>query len=342
MKPKSAIVEIAKKACPAVITIVVTKDLPKVEGFYYLPYGDRNFLVPQLHNKKSEKTKIGGGSGFLVSSDGYILTNQHVVSDPDADYTAIIDPKHKFPAKILDRDRINDIAILKIEGDKLPFLKLGNSEKIELGETVIAIGNPLGEFHDTLSSGIVSGLSRFITAQDGLSMETARLKGLIQTDAAINPGNSGGPLVNLNGEVIGINTAVIEGAQNLGFAIPINYGKKDLEEIKKHGRIKRPFLGVKYIILNAKIAEEHHLPIGYGALVTRERLGENAVIKGSSAERAGLQEFDIILEIEGEKVNDKNPLANGLAKYQINDEIEMKILRNGKEFSLKVKLEERR
>ncbi len=342
MKTKSPIVEIAKKACPAVITIIISKDLPKIDGFYYLPYGDKNFLVPQLNKGKNEKTRIGGGSGFLVSQDGYVLTNQHVVSDPDADYMVILDPGRKFSAKIIARDRINDVAILKIDEKNLPHLLLGDSDKIDLGESVVAIGNPMGEFHDTLSAGIVSGLSRLITAHNGPSMEMSKLKGLIQTDAAINPGNSGGPLVDMEGKVIGINTAIVEGAQNLGFAIPINYAKRDLEEVKKFGRIKRPFLGVKYIVLDAKIAEEHHLPVGYGAIIIRERFGEDAVVKGSAAERAGLTEFDIILEVEGEKVNNGNPLASALAKYDIGDEIELKVLRSGKEFAVKVKLEEKR
>jgi len=342
MAEKSPIVEIAKRVCPAVITIVISKDLPKIEGFYYLPFGGQNLLVPRLDKGKSEKTKVGGGSGFIVSADGYVLTSQHVVSDPEAEYAVILEPTKKFPAKVLAREPINDTAILKIDGKDLPFLELGDSDKIELGEAVVAVGNPLGEFHDTISSGIVSGLSRFIAAYSGLSQETSRLKGLIQTDAAINPGNSGGPLVNMKGEVIGINTAMVMGAQNLGFAIPINYTKKDLEEIKRGGKIKRPFLGIKYIILNKEIAEQNKLPIGYGALVIRERLGEDAVINGSAAERAGLKEFDIILEINGEKITEKNPLANILQKFTIENEVELKVRRGKKEFTVKVKLEEKK
>ncbi len=336
------IVEIAKKVSPAVITIVISKDLPQVEGFYYLPYGDKNFLVPQLKKGKSEKTRVGGGSGFIVSSDGYVLTSQHVVSDPEADYVVIIDPTRKFPAKVLARDPINDIAILKIEGENLSFIELGDSDQIEPGESVIAVGNPLGEFHDTISAGIVSGLSRFITAYSGLSQETAHLKGLIQTDAAINPGNSGGPLVNMEGKVIGINAAMAENAQNLGFAIPINYAKKDLEEVKQYGKLKRPFLGVKYLILNQEIARQNKLPLGYGALIIRERFGEEAIIKDSPAEKAGLKEFDILLEVNGEKITEKNPLANILQKFGTNDEIEIKTLRAGKELILKIRLEEKK
>ncbi len=339
---KSPIVEVAKKVCPAVITVIISKDLPKAEGLYFFPFGEKSFIVPRIKKGRKEKTKIGGGSAFIISSDGYILTSQHVVADPEANYTVILEPTKKYPAKVTSRDPINDIAILKIKEKNCPHLELGDSDKIELGEEVIAVGNPLGEFHDTISAGIVSGLSRFIAAYSSFSQEATRLKGLIQTDAAINPGNSGGPLVNMEGKVIGINTAMVMGAQNLGFAIPINYAKKDLEEVKKYGKIKRPFLGIRYIVLNKEIAEQNKLPVDYGALVMRERLGETAVIKGSTAEEAGIKEFDIILEIEGEKITKKNPLANVLQKFKIGEKIDFKILREKKEIILKAKLEEKK
>jgi len=342
MVEKSPIVEVAKKVCPAVITVVISKDLPKVEGFYFFPFGGESFIVPRIEKGKKEKTKIGGGSGFLVSADGFVLTSQHVVSDSEADYTVILEPTKKYHAKVACRDPINDVAILKVEGKNFPYLELGDSDKIELGEQVVAVGNPLGEFHDTISAGIVSGLSRFITAFSGLSRETARLKGLIQTDAAINPGNSGGPLVNMEAKVIGINTAMVMGAQNLGFAIPINYAKKDLEEVKQYGRIRRPFLGVRYIVLNKEVSRQNKLPVDYGALIIRERLGEEAVVKESTADKAGMKEFDIILEINGEKITEKNPLADILQKFQIGDEISLKILRGAKEINLKAKLEEKK
>jgi len=341
MVEKSPIIEVAKKVCPAVITIVISKDLPKVEGFYFLPFGDQQFIMPKL-NKKTEKTKIGGGSGFIVSPDGYVLTSSHVVADPKADYTVILEPKKKYPAKVISRDPINDIAILKINVKNLPYLELGDSNKIELGQTVVAVGNALGEFHDTISTGVVSGMSRVITAFSGLTDTTAQLRGLIQTDAAINPGNSGGPLVDIEGRVIGINTAMVMGAQNIGFAIPINYAKKDLEEVIKYGKVRRPFLGVRYILLNKEIAEKNKLPVNNGALIVREALGESAVVKGSAAEKAGLKEYDIILECNGEKITEKNPLANMLQKFKINEEIELKVLREGEEITLKVKLEEKK
>ncbi len=341
MPEKSPIIEVAKKVCPAVITIVITRDLPKIEGFYFFPFSGQRFIVPKF-NKKREKTKIGGGSGFIVSPDGYIITSSHVVADPKSDYTIIFEPKKKYPAKVISRDPINDVAILKINAKNLPYLELGDSEKIELGQTVIAVGNALGEFHDTISTGVVSGLSRYITAYSGLTRQAARLKGLIQTDAAINPGNSGGPLVDIEGKAIGVNTAMVMGAQNIGFAIPINYAKKDLEEVKKYGKIRRPFLGVRYVLLDKMIAEKNRLPVDYGALIVRETLGESAVVKGSTADRAGLKEYDIILECNGEKITVKNPLANILQKLKIGKEIKLKVLREGKKIILKAKLEEKK
>ena len=342
MQEKSPIIEVAKKVCPAVITIVISKDLPKIEGFYFFPYGDQRFIVPKVENGKKEKTKIGGGSGFIISPNGYILTSNHVVSEKDADYTVIYEPNKTYPAKVISRDPINDVAIIKINVKNFPFLELGDSNKIELGQTVIAVGNALGEFHDTVSTGVVSGLSRFITAVSGLSQQAESLRGLIQTDAAINPGNSGGPLVDIEGKVIGINTAMVMGAQNIGFAIPIDYAKKDFEEVKKYGKIKRPFLGVKYILLNKEISGKNKLPVNNGALVVREALGESAIIKDSAAEKAGLQEFDIILECNGEKITEENPLSHILQKLKIDEEITLKVLRKGKEIIIKVKLEEKR
>ena len=343
MVTESKVVKIVKKACPAVITIVATRDLPKMGGFYFLPVGplgEDKIAIPKIKEGR-EKTKIGGGSGFLISSNGFVLTSNHVVGDKEADYTVVLDPKEKYPAQVLTRDPITDIAILKINARDLPYLKLGDSSKIELGQTVIAVGNALGEFHDTVSTGVISGLSRYITAYSSFNQEASRLRGLIQTDAAINPGNSGGPLLDLKGKVIGINTATVFGAQNIGFAIPINYAKKDLEEVKKYGKLRKPFLGVRYILLNEEIAESNKLPVGYGALIVRETFGESAILSGSAAEKAGLKEYDIILECNKEKITEKNSLTEILQKSEINQEVELKILRDNEEMLVRVRLEER-
>ncbi|MFA5086696.1 MAG: trypsin-like peptidase domain-containing protein [Candidatus Paceibacterota bacterium] len=338
---KSPIVKIAKKVCPAVITIIASRDLPKIDEFYFLPVRGEKVALPKKVTG-NQATKIGGGSGFIVTRDGYVLTCNHVVEDHEADYTVIIDPDHKYTAKVLAKDPLIDMAILKISGYNFPFLKLGDSDRVELGESVIAVGNPLGEFEDTLSAGIVSGLSRKITAYSGFDSKSTNLRGLIQTDAAINPGNSGGPLVNMRGEVIGINTAMIMGAENIGFALPINYIKEDMKAVKKDGKIKRPYLGVKYLLLNEEISKTNKLPVDYGALIAREMFGEPAVAKGSSADIAGIKEYDIILEINGEKICGDNTLSDSLSKCLIGQEISLLILRSDKEKLVKVVLKQKK
>ena len=343
-KNQSPITKIAKKVCPAVISVVVSKDLPKVEDFYSFPYGGKEYMMPMMDKDGKgilEKTQVGGGSGFIISKDGYVMTSNHVVSDISAEYTVILDPEHKYPAKVLSRDQINDTAILKIEGRNFPYIELADSDNIELGEDVVAIGNPLGEFNDTLSAGIVSGLSRYISAYGGMDHQMQNLRGLIQTDAAINPGNSGGPLVNMEGKVIGINTATIMGAQNIGFAIPINYAKKDLVEVKKFGKLVVPFLGIKYVLLSKEMSKTNKLPVDDGALVVREALGESPVIKGSAADKAGMKEFDILLECDGQKITVENSLGSILQKCKIGSETTFKVLRDGQELLLKAVLEEK-
>jgi len=337
--PKS-VTQIVKKVCPAVITIIITRDLPKIEGFYFLPVEGKKVAIPKMEKEK-ERTKVGGGSGFIVSANGLIFTSNHVVGDIGADYTVVLEHHIRYPAKILARDPITDIAILKVDAKKLPHIKLGDSSKIELGQSVIAVGNPMGEFYDTVSTGVISGLSRHITAYGGPDNYTARLRGLIQTDAAINPGNSGGPLIDMNGKAIGINTATVMGAQSIGFAIPINYAKKDLKEVKKYGKLKRPFLGVRYVLLNKEIAAKNKLLVDYGALIVRESFGESAILKDSAAFVAGLKEYDIILECEGKKIEEKNPLTEMLQEFEIGDTVNLLILRNKEQIDIKVRLQER-
>lgn len=331
----SPIKKIAKKVCPAVITIVASKDIPKLDVASFLS------LKSDLDLNHKGQAKVGGGSGFIVSKDGYVFTCAHVVKDKEADYTVIIDPKHKYSAKVLSRDFLTDIAILKIRGKNLPYLKLANSDKIDLGECVISVGNSLGEFEDTMSLGIISGLSRSIKACDNMNFHTD-LKGLFQTDAAINNGNSGGPLINIKGEAVGINTAMIENAQNIGFAIPINCALKDLQEIKKHGKIKRPYLGVKYILLDKKISEENNLSVDNGALIVRERYGENPIAKFSPANKADLKEYDIIISYNNKLITKENTLAELLSKSSINDKVELKVLRKGRIIKKVVYLEEKK
>ena len=335
IKRKPSIIKIVKKLCPAVITIVASKDIPKLDANTFLA------LQENLELNQKGQAKVGGGSGFIVSKDGYIITCAHVVKDPEADYSVIIDSTHKYIAKVLSRDFLTDIAILKIKGNDFPYIKMGNSDKTDLGEYVLSVGNSLGEFEDTLSLGIISGLSRQIKAKNGLDFHT-ELKGLFQTDAAINNGNSGGPLVNMKGEAIGINTAMIEHAQNIGFAIPINCAKDDIQEVKKFGKIKRPYLGVKYILLDKTIAKENALPISEGALVVRERYGESPVAKSSPADNAGLKEYDIIISFNKKKITKKNSLSELLSKCKIGQTVELIVLRKGKLLKKKLYLQEKK
>lgn len=220
------IVDIVKRSQDAVVSVIATKDLPVLERSFVDPFQGFGFpndffgglQIPQYQQKGTEKREVSSGTGFIVSSDGLVLTNKHVVSDEKAEFTVLMNNGDKYPAKVLARDPMQDIAILKIEKTGLSVLTLGDSDTIQTGQTVIAIGNALGEFRNTVSVGVISGMWRTITAQGGGTMET--LEDLIQTDAAINPGNSGGPLFNLAGEVIGINTAMSQSAQNIGFALP--------------------------------------------------------------------------------------------------------------------------
>jgi len=287
--------------------------------------------------------QIGGGSGFIVSPDGIVLTNRHVISEPDADYTIITSDGKKYESEIIARDKINDLAVLKIKTPNLnlPAVELGSAQNLKLGQSVIAIGNALGQFQNTISTGIVSGLSRLISAATDMSGRQERLRGLIQTDAAVNPGNSGGPLVDLNGKAIGINAAIVFGAQNIGFAIPIDRVKKDLEEIKIHGRIRRPFLGIRYLVLNKKIQEQFGLPLDHGALIINEGIpGDTAIIPGSASDKAGLKEFDIILTCNNKKITENETLEDILSSHAVGDKIELEILKNKKKINARLALEE--
>lgn len=338
MPEKSKKIETIKKVLPAVVSITVSKylDMPiKPFGddvFSQNPFGfDGHLETP----KEKKKVKIGGGSGFIANKSGIIFTNRHVVIDPEAEYIVILNNGKKYKAEILTRNPINDIAIIKINEKNLPVVELGDSSNLELGQTTIAIGNTLGAFKNTVSVGVVSGLSRNIQAVDAIEQSTQSLKGLIQTDAAINPGNSGGPLVDIDGKIIGISCAMVFGAENIGFAIPVNTAKKDFEELKKYGKIRQPFLGLRYVPVNKKLQQECSLPVNYGALVVSEGFpGGEAITKGSPAEKAGIQELDIVLEIQNKKINMKNPLQEILQEFKVGNTVALKILRKGKEIIL--------
>ena len=342
------IISTIEKILPAVVSVAISKDIDTIisEMPYFNLFGGPVYpedvekeLENAPHDEKG-RIQIGGGSAFIVSSDGLILTNKHVVIDPHAAYTVVDTKGEKYEAIILASDPINDIAILKINIKNLPIVELETNNP-KLGQTVIAVGNALGHFQNSVSTGIVSGLSRFITALTDMSGHQERLRGLIQTDAAINPGNSGGPLVNLNGKAIGINSAVVFGAQNIGFAIPVSRALRDLESIKKFGRIRRPFLGIRYLILNANLQKKFNFPLESGALVIKEgALGDFAVIPDSPADRADIKEYDIITHCNNEKISEEQTLEDLISKYEVGDKLILTIFRNNRTFNKELIIKE--
>lgn len=346
---EEAIVKAVENVAPAVVNIIGTKDIKILEKYWIYPFEDFPFQVPE-YRERIEKQEIGG-TGFLVSKDGMILTNKHVVLDGEADYTVFTNDGKSYPAKVLARDSFQDLAIIKIDQEKIvddqglfvlksfPVVILGNSEKLKIGQTVIAIGNVLGEFRNSVSVGVISGLGRTITASGGGLVET--IEDAIQTDAAINKGNSGGPLLNLKGEVIGINTAMVQEAQSIGFAIPINKAKRDIDQVKLTGKISYPFLGVRYIIITEKIKEDNGLSVDYGAWIVKGSQEESAIYPDSAAQKAGLKEGDILLEFNNEKISSENSLAKIIQKYSPGDKVVLEILRDGKKEIASVTLGER-
>lgn len=315
VEESSAIIDATKKIKPSVVSIT-SQEITSPFGF---------------------TTGGSSGSGFIVTSDGIIVTNKHVVSE-NVEYTVYLADGKKYSAKILAKDPFNDLAFIKIEARSLPIADLGDSDQLQVGQWVIAVGNALGEFQNTVTSGVISGINRSVAPSDPSTGQTEQLDGLLQTDASIFPGNSGGPLVNIQGKVIGINTA--KGAdQGLGFAIPINSIKNALESVKSSGKIVRPMLGVSFVPVNALVAKNYNLPVDYGALIYAP-MGQSAVVEGSPAQKAGLQVGDVITEINGDRITENTSLRTLLGKYQPNDEITIKIMRDRKEKTIKIKLAE--
>ncbi|MDP2789949.1 MAG: trypsin-like peptidase domain-containing protein [bacterium] len=339
VEEESATIDVVEKVQKSVVSIIITKDLSKIynqSGAGLSPF-DLFFGNGQ---QPSEGTKeLGGGSGFILSADGYIMTNKHVVDDAQADYTVLTNDAKSYSAKVIATDPVNDLAVLKIDAKDLPAIEFGNSEDLQIGQTVIAIGNALGEYRNTVTKGVVSGLARRITAGDGQSSET--LENAIQTDAAINPGNSGGPLLNLAGQVIGVNVAVSQQGQLIGFAIPANQANTVFESVKKTGRIVRPYLGVRYIPITKALKDQNKLSVDYGVLIQRGTTkDELAIIPGGPADKAGLQENDIILEINGVKLDTEHSLAGEIQKRAPGDTITLKVLSKGQEKTVTATLEE--
>lgn len=279
------------------------------------------------------------GTGVVISKDGYVLTNSHVVPENagDIEITMSDDTVHT-DVRFVGRDPFNDIAFLKIAGvDDLTPASLGDSAAVQVGQKVVAIGNALGQYQTSVTSGIISALGRPLTAANGDGTGAESLENLFQTDAAINPGNSGGPLVNLKGEVIGINTAVSASGEGIGFAIPINDARGLIKNVIKNGNVSRAYLGVRYVTITSAVAKEEKLTVKEGAYLKAAE--GSAIIPDSPASKAGLRDGDIVVKVDDAKVNRRNPLASLLSLYTVGEKLELIVIRDGKEQMLKVTLE---
>lgn len=320
----SSIPEVVEKTRPAVVTVAIRQTISSSRGL--TPF-DLFFGAP-VPEVSDEPIQQDIGSGFVVStSDGLVVTNRHVVSNSQAEYIVIDNEGGEHPVEQIYRDPVNDLAILQISSE-LPSLPLGDSEMIRIGEPVIAIGTALGEFRQTVTSGIVSGVGRGIEAQDGLSVE--HIEDLIQTDAAINPGNSGGPLLNDRGEVIGVNVAVAR-AENIGFALPINAVRASLDNFSRTGEFSRAYLGVQYRMITEETAVLNDVPAG--AYITR-------VFADSPAESGGLEEGDIVIRIDEQRLSEvPGGLAAVLNTHIVGDAVEIEVWRDDETLTLTATLD---
>jgi 2-alkenal reductase len=304
-----AMVETVKKVAPAVVTV-------------------RNRMAQGQ----------GSGSGVIISEEGYIVTNNHVVEGEQALSVIFADGTRK-EAKLIGTDPLTDIAVIKVEGGVPAVAPVGDSDALQPGEQVLAIGSPLGNFRNTVTAGIVSAVNR--------SVPGSQMEGLIQTDAAINSGNSGGPLVNLNGEVVGINTLVVRGdelsstaapVEGLGFSVPSSTFRRIADELIANGEVKYPYIGISYIMLDAEISADQNLPVESGAWVSSSNQQRSAVVSGSPADEAGLRENDIITAINGTSLAEGNSLRQVLSQFKPGDKVTLTVLRDGKDISVELTL----
>lgn len=325
---------IAQKVGPSVVSIDVTSEREVGADFF--------------GNGGGTQRAQSAGTGILLTGNGLIVTNRHVVPLGTTQVSiTLADGTQLDKVTVVGRTRESDpldIAFLKIEdakGKKLTPAKIGDSSKVEVGDRVVAIGNALGQFQNTVTSGIISGYGRDLQAGGG-GQAVENLQDLFQTDAAINQGNSGGPLVNANNEVIGINTAVAGGsAQGIGFAIPVNNISGMIKNVIATGEFKQPYLGVRYVTLTNDIAQELDLKVKRGAyILPTEQTGESSVVPDSPADKAGLKGGDIIIQVNGTKVDESHGLTSLLARHQVGDDVDLRVLRDGREQNIKVKLGE--
>lgn len=360
---ESLTIDAISKVNPSVVSIIASKQLAAMRrpvSLFDLFGSEFGFGGPGLERRDSfrqspapsdqegPKQKVGGGTGFIISTDGLVLTNKHVIDDATAEYSVVLADGSELFAKVLSKDPLNDIAFVQLFEDEdmsqkpvdLPIVTLGDSDQLPVGSKVIAIGNALSEFDNTTTSGIISGLGRSITASNSMGAAD-KLSNLLQTDASINPGNSGGPLVNLNGEVIGINTAIAQSANGIGFAIPINEAKNLVETVLEHGKIIRPMLGVRYVEINPNIAKDLDLEVEYGAFLQDDiASGFRAVVKDGPADLAGLKSGDIILEMDGVRIDANTSLQKLVSMYKPKQEVSLQVWRDGTTINLQVELGE--
>ncbi|MBI4032984.1 MAG: trypsin-like peptidase domain-containing protein [Candidatus Blackburnbacteria bacterium] len=323
IKEESTVIDVAEKVSPSVVTITV--QTPKRRVLELSPFGGLGF-----REQGGDEQDLA--TGFIVSPDGLIVTNKHVVSESGVKYKVVTKDDKEFEVTKTYRDPVNDLALLKISASGLPTVVLGDSDKLKVGQFVIAIGTALGEFRHTVTTGVISGLGRGITAGSPFEGFVERLDNVIQTDAAINPGNSGGPLLDSSGRAIGVNVAVAQGAQNIGFAIPINVLKASIDQFQKTGEFSRPFFGVQYQIISKEAALLNEVP--EGAYV-------RDVISGSAADKAGIKVNDIITKFGGEKIEqDKGGLAVLVNKHKVGDKVDIEIWRDEKTLTLSATLTE--
>ena len=330
-----AFVDIAKRVIPTVVSITSEKVVKVKDPFSKFFHSDdffRKFFRQPDGNGDQEYTQRGLGSGVIVSADGFILTNYHVVKEAD-EISVVIDRK-PYEGKIVGTDPATDIAVVKIETQELPAIALGNSDGLEVGEWVLAIGSPFDlRLQHTVTSGIISAKGRTLSLSGELTYQD-----FIQTDAAINPGNSGGALVNIRGELIGINTAIYAGNSGgnvgIGFAVPINLARQVMEDLINHGEVVRGYLGVYITTPDEELSQALKIPDNKGAVVTE-------VVKDTPADNAGLKKYDVIVEVEGQKIDDSQELTNRIASFKPGNKIDLKVIRDGEERTVTVALEKR-
>lgn len=329
-----------ESAAPAVVSVVAMKDL----SAYYDQFSF--FGSPQTPTQEGELSQVSSGTGFIITPDGLVVTNKHVVEDDEAEYIVIMDDGTQLDAEVLDKDPLNDIALLQIVGDDerlgdLPTVEFADSDVISVGDPVLAIGNALGEYSNTTTVGIISATGREIIASSGMG-SSENLVNLIQTDAAINPGNSGGPLLNLNAEVVGMNTAIDTTASGIGFAIPANDIAMVVKSYQEFGRIVRPYVGVSYISVNPVVQKRFKLEVDTGVLVMGdEKAGISGVQEGSPADEAGILDGDVILAVEDQALTTTYSLSNAIAGYLVGETITLTIWRDGETLTLELELVER-